>query len=109
MVRPPVCPAFPLGSWLCVLVRGGQVVAGGPQTVLNSPSQLSCQGQSLGRWITSLLGGSGEAARDRDQLPADGGGGGFGVEHRRDGPGGAGGGERDAGHDEPSAVGCKMP
>ena len=36
---------------------GGQVVAGvgGPQAALNSPSQLSCQGQSLGRWMTSLL------------------------------------------------------
>src|SRR5665647_1278290 len=54
---PPVCPAFPLGLWLCPLGRGGQVVAGfgGPQTVLNSPSQLSCQGQSFGRWMTSLL------------------------------------------------------
>jgi hypothetical protein len=42
------------GLWLCLLGRGGQVVAGvgGPQTVLNSPSQLSCQGQSLGRWMT---------------------------------------------------------
>ena len=40
---------------MCVLVRGGQVVAGGPQTVLNNPSQLSCQGQFLGRWMTSLL------------------------------------------------------
>src|SRR5450756_1593751 len=41
--------------WLCLLGRGGQVVAGvgGPQTVLNSPTQLSCQGLSLGRWMTS--------------------------------------------------------
>jgi hypothetical protein len=41
--------------WLRMLERGGQVVAGvgGPQTALNSPSQLSCHGQSLGGWMTS--------------------------------------------------------
>ena len=53
----PVCPAFPRVSWLRLLGLGGQVVAvvGGPQAVLKSPSQLSCQGQSLGRWMTSRL------------------------------------------------------
>jgi len=42
---------------LCLLGVGGQVVAGvgGRQTALKSPAQLSCQGQSLGRWMTSLF------------------------------------------------------
>jgi hypothetical protein len=42
---------------MALLGRGGQVVAGvgGQQTALKSPSQLSCQGQSLGRWMTSRL------------------------------------------------------
>src|SRR5665647_26437 len=55
---PPVCPAFPLGSLVGPFRAGWcQVVAGvgGPQAALKSPSQLSCQGQSLGRWMTSRL------------------------------------------------------
>ena len=55
--KPPVCPVLPLVLWLGLFGLGGQVVAGvgGPQAALKSPSQLSCQGQSLGRWITSRL------------------------------------------------------
>ena len=53
-------------------------------------------------------GGSGEAARDRDQLPSDGRGGGFGVEDRRDGPGSAGEVERDRGQNKPRVVGPKL-
>jgi hypothetical protein len=41
------------GSWVLLLGRGGQVVAGGPQAVLRSPSELSCHGQSLGTCKTS--------------------------------------------------------
>jgi len=109
--EPPVCPAFPLGP--LVVPVGARWSGRGwgwwPADRVEQSFPAVLPGPVLGQVDDQSPRGSGEAARDRDQLPADRRGGGFGVEHRRDGPRRAGQVERDRGHDKPRAIGCKMP
>src|SRR5450759_4076265 len=108
MEEPPVCPAFPRGPLVVPVGAGwsGRCWGWWPAGRVDQSFPAVLPGPVLGEVDDQSPRGRGEAARDRDQLPADGRGGGFGVEDRRDGPGGAGEVERDRGQHEPGSVCC---
>src|SRR5664279_6610598 len=95
----PVCSAFPLGSLVVPFGAGwsGRCWVWWPADRVEQSFPAVLPGPVLGQVNDQSPRGPGEAAWDRDQLPADRGGGGFGVEDRGDGPGGAGEVERDRG------------